>query len=267
MFAGFEKLRDKFANVSTGLRDAALAAVYPSQCRVCGGIVESWSDGAACDYCWREIEMRSAGWHLCIKCGIPFAAGDARRSEIDRPVVWTCGKCDDFAFEFARACGEYRGALRASILELKLRPHFPRRLRDLMKEGFAGLPERDRIESIVPVPLHRERLKERGFNQAEIIARRLASIAGLRVDSSAVVRVKKTERHRAGMAARERALSLDMAFNVRAPRLVEDRRLLVVDDVMTTGSTAQELSRTLIESGARSVDILTLARARNELVQ
>ena len=114
------------------------------------------------------------------------------------------------------------------------------------------------------MPLYPERLAERGFNQAEVIARELAGLTGLRVDSTAVVRVKKTERHRAGMGARERARSLEKAFRVRAPRLVEGRVALLVDDVMTTGSTAGELARALLESGARSVNVLTLARAMNE---
>ncbi len=114
------------------------------------------------------------------------------------------------------------------------------------------------------MPLHPSRLAERKFNQAEIIANALSSATGLRVDEASIVRVKATARHRAGMGARERARSLKLSFRVRAPRLIENRNVIIVDDVMTTGSTAHEIARTLIEGGARAVNVLTLARAASE---
>ncbi|MBL8209022.1 MAG: ComF family protein, partial [Blastocatellia bacterium] len=79
-------------------------------------------------------------------------------------------------------------------------------------------------------------------------------------------RAKQTERHRAGLGARERARSLAGAVRVRAPRLLENRAVLLVDDVLTTGSTAHELAQTLLKGGARSVAVLTLARARTHFI-
>ena len=137
-------------------------------------------------------------------------------------------------------------------------------MRGALRKAFDALPDSNLIESIIPMPLHPKRLAERGFNQAEVIARELAALTGLRVNPTAVIRVKKTERHRAGMGARERARSLEKAFRVRAPRLVEGRVALLVDDVMTTGSTADEIARALLDGGARTVNVLTLARAMNE---
>ncbi|MGH9938476.1 MAG: ComF family protein [Blastocatellia bacterium] len=255
---------DRALRFSATLRDAAVATLYPSGCRVCGGVIESWRDGAACAKCWREIEQKSLTGDFCAKCWTPLPSGASSRIEAaDR----RCGRCDQFAFGFVRACGPYEGALRETVLRLKLHPHIPARLRDALRRTFAALPESHPIESIIPVPLHPDRRAERGFNQAEVIARELASLSGLRVDLTAVIRVKKTERHRAGMGARERAHSLEKAFRVRAPRLVEGRVALVVDDVMTTGSTAGEIAATLLDGGARAVKILTLARAMNEYIQ
>jgi ComF family protein len=154
--------------------------------------------------------------------------------------------------------------MREVVLRLKLTPHIPRRLRGALRRAFDALPDSDLIDSIIPTPLHPERLAARGFNQAEVIARELAALTGLRVDSTAVIRVKKTERHRAGMGARDRARSLEKAFRVRAPRLVGGRVALLVDDVMTTGSTADEVARALLDGAARGVKVLTLARAMNE---
>lgn len=263
MICNLNKFFDQASRVSATLRDAALTTLYPSGCRVCGGMIESWRDGAACSNCWREIEQKSLAGDLCAKCGM-------RLEPLPSPVEITdrrCGQCDHLAFGYARACGPYEGALRESVLRLKLHPHLPARLREALRRAFAALPESHLIESIVPVPLHSDRLVERGFNQAEVIARALASLTGLRLDSSAVIRVKKTEKHRAGMGARERARSLEKAFRIRAPRLVENRVALIIDDVMTTGSTAHELAETLLNGGARVVNVLTLARAMNEFIQ
>ncbi len=232
-----------------------MAALYPSACRVCGRVIESWRDGVACSACWREVEE----WDddFCVKCSLPFEArGDAGSRR--------CRRCELFVFDSVRSCGPYRGAMRETVLWMKATPHLPARLREPLRLAFDSLPDSGLTESIIPTPLHPERLAERGFNQSEIIARALSRLTGLRVDSTAVTRVKKTERHRAGMGASERARSLDKAFRVRAPRLVEGRLLLLVDDVMTTGSTANEIAHVLLDAGARGVKVLTLARAMNE---
>jgi ComF family protein len=160
----------------------------------------------------------------------------------------------------------YEGAIRESVLWLKRRPQIAPRLRELLRTAFADLDGKQQIESIIPVPLHPNRFAERTFNQSEIIARALAVISGLRMDTASLVRIKHTEKHRAGMAARERASSLEKAFHVRAPRLIEGKAVLLVDDVMTTGSTADAISQTLLDGGARTVCVLTLARAASEFV-
>lgn len=257
MIAGLNNFFDKALRLSTTLRDAAVATLYPSACRVCGDVIESWRDGVACSACWLEVEQDAADF--CAKCWAPLARAPRAEAGAGR-----CGRCDHFAFDFVRSCGPYRGAMREAVLRLKVAPHLPARLRGALRRAFAELPDSNLIESIIPTPLHPERLAERGFNQAEVVARELAELSGLRMDTTALIRVKKTERHRAGMGARERARSLEKAFHVRAPRLVEGRVALLVDDVMTTGSTADEIARAMLDGGARGVNVLTLARATNE---
>lgn len=249
---------------SSDLRDATLTVLFPIECRVCGAMVESWRDGAACADCWLEVEQRIEQIRtektFCSKCGLPLSP------QSNQPDERRCGLCDDLAFSFARACGIYEGALRESVLRLKSQPHIHARLRDLLKTAAANLQEILPSESIIPVPLHADRLKERTFNQAEVIANELAKIIGLPVDTASLIRAEHTEKHRAGMGARERARSLEDAFRVRAPRLIENRIVLLVDDVMTTGSTANEIAQTLLNEGARAVNVLTLARAASEFV-
>lgn len=114
---------------------------------------------------------------------------------------------------------------------------------------------------IIPVPLHPERERERGFNQASMLARELARLSGLPLDEHSVARRGHTERHRAGMDARARRDSVADAFAVRHPKLVAGRRVLLIDDVFTTGATVSACATVLREAGAEEVFVLTLARA------
>lgn len=257
----FASWQHDLAHATAALRDATLAIIYPATCRVCGAMIESWRDGVACARCWQEAEMRPPDF--CAKCGLPLLPLPAHIQIAER----RCGRCDELAFAHARACGRYEGALRESVLWLKTHPQLAPRLRALLRETFRAAPALHTSEAIIPVPLHPSRLNERTFNQAELIAHALSNVTGLRVDAASLARVKQTARHRAGMDARERARSLAKAFRVRAPRLIANRTLLVVDDVMTTASTAQEISQTLLEGGARAVNILTLARVTGALNQ
>lgn len=165
----------------------------------------------------------------------------------------------------ARSVGPHEGALRECVLWLKRFPRIPARLRNLIRETWSGIPDRDDFDAIIPIPLHSNRLAERSFNQAEVIGELVASLTGLRLDTTSIFRHKMTERHRLGMGVDERLRSMRGAFEVRAPRLILNRRLLLVDDVLTTGSTADEAARTLINSGAREVGLLTISRANYRL--
>ena len=192
---------------------------------------------------------------LCWKCG---AFTEAAVSEARRETI-RCGRCDDDVFDGARACGFYEGALRASILELKREPHVASRLVRLM---FTA-QQREPLNSanlIIPVPLHPERERERGFNQALLLARGLALLSGLALDEHSVVRLLSTERHRAGMDAKARRQSVADAFAVRHPKLVAGQRVLLVDDVFTTGATVSACAAVLKEAGAGEAFVLTLAR-------
>jgi ComF family protein len=259
-FRLFRSISSVSHSLCADLRDAAMATFYPTACRACGVTIESWRDGVACATCWSEVDQLRESEDVCAKCGLPLKKLSSRNRIGER----RCGLCEDLAFNYARCCGSYRGALRESVLWLKDHPQISPRLRQLLIAAFSDTLEFRQTESIIPVPLHPSRLAERKFNQSEIIANDLSQATGLRVDTSSLIRSKKTERHRAGMGARERRCSLEEAFRVRAPRLIEGRVLLVVDDVMTTGSTAHEIAQTLLAAGARAVGVLTLARAANE---
>ena len=248
-----------------GVRDGLLGLAFPEDCRVCGESVESWDDGVACSRCWNDPSITRLLVHsLCDKCGAPMASGVSRRTagsmkEDNR----FCGQCTAQAFTKARACGLYSGTLEASILFLKSSPHVCPRLRRLLCATFGANRSVIDCEIVVPVPLHRAREKQRGFNQAVIIAEVIASNFDLTLDKHSLERIKPTERHRAGMDAADRAKSVELAFKVATSHSLNGASVLLVDDVMTTGSTVSAASRALLDAGALRVNVLTIARVDN----
>jgi ComF family protein len=244
------------ASVISGAYDSVLALIYPQRCAACGGSVDSRHDGVACSTCWDATRIFDEDDTLCWKCG---ALSTAAVAEEKRQTV-RCGRCDADSFTGARACGLYEGALRASILALKREPNVARRLQETLRrtQQRTRLAEADLI---VPVPLHASRERERGFNQAVVLARGLARATKLPIDEYSLVRRVHTERHRAGMDARSRRDSVGGAFEVRRPEPIAGRRVLLIDDVFTTGATVSECAAVLKSAGAADVYVLTIARA------
>jgi ComF family protein len=236
--------------------DAALALVYPQPCAICGRSVESRHDGVACSRCWDLTPMFRGDETICWKCG---ALSNVLVSSDKRETV-RCGRCDDHAFTAARACGLYEGALRATTLELKRQPHVPRRVSQHIYETQRRPPLVD-TDLIIPVPLHYARERERGFNQALVLARALARLTHLPLDEHSLVRRSQTKMHRAGMDAKARRRSVADAFAMRHNDLIGGRRILLIDDVYTTGATASACAATLKGVGDTEVFVLTLARA------
>lgn len=165
-----------------------------------------------------------------------------------------CGACrrGDHAFDLARSLYLFTDPMRGILHHFKysgrisLAQPLGLRLREHMQdEGFRGTV-------VVPVPLHRARLRERGFNQAELLARHLA----LKVDSGLLRRRKNTP-SQTGLSRSQRALNLAAAFEVRR---TPPECVLVVDDVYTTGATLHEISKTLKRAGTSRVEVLTVAR-------
>ena len=244
------------ASAINGMYDSILALVYPHACALCGASVESRHDAPACAACWASTRLFADEATLCWKCG---AITQATVREDQRKSI-CCGGCDNDSFAAARACGLYEGALRASILALKREPCVGRRLLQTMFRAQRRAPLGD-ADLIVPVPLHAKRERERGHNQAAVLARKLARATHLELDEHILGRRLHTERHRAGMDARARRESVAGAFEVRAPKQIPDRRVLLIDDVFTTGATVSECAAVLRAAGAADVYVLTIARA------
>jgi len=240
----------------SGLYDAALALVYPQACAICGASVESRHDGVACGGCWNATRLFDDDDACCSKCGA-LSPGHVAASQNQ---VVRCGHCEDEFFDAARACGTYEGALRASLLELKRRPHVPQRLVELTREALKREPLKG-ADLILAVPLHAARERERGFNQALALATKIARASGLPLDRHSLVRTVETQMHRGGMDAKARRKSVAGAFRVRRQDLIAGKQVLLVDDVFTTGATVSACAAALKEAGAVKIFVLTVARA------
>ena len=236
--------------------DALLAVAYPQSCAICGGSVEQRRLGVTCDECWKETRIFTGEETICRKCGL-LAEVDAAPEFRDEV---RCMRCEGWAFTAARAVGPYDGALREAVLRLKRKPHLPSYLEALLLAAAAREPLSDSTK-VVPVPLHARRLKTRGFNQAALIARMIARRRGLPLDEVSLERVSGTEKYRAGMDPKGRRETVAGAFVVRHPRLIADEKVLLVDDVFTTGATVSACAEALLAAGARQVFVLTIGRA------
>jgi len=238
--------------------NALLSIVYPQACLLCRRSVEDRCLGVACAQCWYETRIFTDADIICWKCG----ALSQSTNETERRDQVSCRRCDEDSFMAARACGAYEGALRASVLALKRDPYISQRLTSLLADTQRRFPL-SKATRVIPVPLHPEREKERGFNQAAVIAAALARTVHLPCDEVSLVRTIHSARHRAGMDAKGRRESVAEAFSVRYPRLIENDHVLVVDDVFTSGATASSCAAALMSAGAKEVMALTIARPVN----
>lgn len=171
-----------------------------------------------------------------------------------------CSRCVGDYYDRVASAADYGLAAKAVVLSLKDDPHICARAAKLITDrfdcsGFQG------STLIVPVPLSQKRLARRGFNQAEMIAACLEKHTGIKCLRSLLTRTADFQMHRAGMDKKAREKSVSGAFAVTDPEAVREARVLLVDDVFTTGSTASACAKAMKGAGAAEVNVLTLARA------
>lgn len=243
-----------FSNI---LLDPLLSFLYPAQCAVCGQIVDRYVNGVCCSACWTNAKFFNGSECLCFKCG-------AYLSPDPSPHKTFCHSCDSYHFDRAVAVGLYDGALSATVLSLKSDPHFPKKAEVAYLERFknSGLPKPD---IIVPVPLSRKRRFERGFNQATVLGNSLGKYLNVRVGESILERVVHTNIHRVGMDKKGRELSVKKAFKCNAD-FNDFEKILLVDDVLTSGATASACALELKKNGASTVNVFTITRAALKFV-
>jgi ComF family protein len=229
---------------------AVLDGVLPPRCLACGAIVGE--PDALCAPCWAAMTFFAPPW--CAVCGLPFPHPMGEDA--------VCAACarQRPSWDQARAALRYDKHSRRLVLALKHgdRTHLATALGRWMCR--AGPEILDRADLIVPVPLHWTRLATRRYNQAGLLAHAIHAAGGPPVAPDWLVRRRRTpSQGRLGPSAR--AKNVRGAFRLRSGRSVKGMRLVVVDDVLTTGATVEECARVLRRAGAEWIGVLTLARS------
>jgi ComF family protein len=247
------------------MASSAFALVFPAACPLCGRECAQPGWAGLCDSCWAGIRR----WEgpVCAGCGLPIAAGAD-----DSAPESLCGVCrrGEYEFDFARSFAVYAETPRSAILLLKFRrrERLGLQLGELLAPLWSAHGEFVELENpvLVPVPLHRARQRERGFNQAEVLARGLvrglkkAGKAAPQVDADCLARTRPTL-PQAGLSFRARQENVRGVFKVTETGGVSGRDVVLIDDVMTTGATLSSCASALKKAGAQRVAALTLARA------
>jgi len=236
--------------VLTGLADL----IFPPRCLTCGVLLERRDSLPFCPPCLSGIRyIRSP---LCPRCGISFPLPEGEDH--------LCGDClaTERPYAAARAVGYYESTLLTAIHLFKYRGKtgIGEALGRIMADFAGGIWDMNAFSLLMPVPLHRKRLRERGFNQAAVLARALSKRFSLPLDLMTLRREVPTP-PQVGLGRNERQANVRGAFAVRKPEKIAGRRILLVDDVFTTGSTLSECAAVLMQAGADAVAVLTLARA------
>jgi len=223
----------------------ALDFALPARCAGCGTIVSEVH--SFCPDCWKKMEF--LGHSGCATCGMPLEATEQK----------TCAACLARPPRIARtrAAVAYDELSRSLAIRLKygrkvaIARTMARYMAPLVADGDNRL--------LIPVPLHRTRLWQRGFNQSALVARELSRRLGIAADPLALRRIRRTPPLK-GMSPLQRRRTVAGAFRVRDRGAVAGKTVILVDDVLTTGSTADACARTLKRAGAARVELVSWAR-------
>jgi ComF family protein len=230
-----------------------LQFLIPSQCPCCHKFLEE-KQQRICSDCLSKIHWIELPY--CSVCGIPFDSKEVG----DHP----CGTCitEKKYFTMARALGSYKGSLREVIHRWKYQEssYLSGLFGEWMEKGLRQYWPPSFFDLFIPVPLHKKRLKERGFNQALLLAKELSHRTGIPYRKKAIQKIKYTlPQVKLGIAEREKGVK--GAFHLVEKEVLRGKTILLIDDVYTTGATANECSKILLAGGAARVDVFTLAHA------
>ena len=237
-------------NVLTGLADI----IFPSRCVVCGIVLSNNERIRICSECLSRISFVKAP--ICSCCGLPFVNYEGTDH--------LCGECTSSKqyFSVARSVGKFEEPLLDVIHQFKYKGKIAvgGTLGRLMAEFEYDSFSIEGYSLILPVPLHQGRLKERGFNQSVILAREIAMKYSIHLDFGILKRTIHTK-PQTGLGKKQRSMNVKGAFEVTDRGRIDGERVVLIDDVYTTGSTVRECARVLVKNGVEEVAVLTLARA------
>jgi ComF family protein len=225
----------------------------PSQCACCERFLGEAEQGL-CSDCLSRVRWIEPPF--CTVCGVPFISPEAG--------LHPCGTCRSRPRHFttARALGYYVGPLQEIIHRWKYqgRLSLTPLLGRWMSEGLSRFWEPDSLELLIPVPLHTERLRDRGFNQSLLLVRAVSRHTGIPF-ARALLQKRRATVPQIHLSGRERERAVKGTYEVVRKDRLKGGSILLVDDVYTTGATVNECARVLVKAGANRVEVLTLAHA------
>ncbi len=229
--------------------------ILPPRCLICGKVLDS--NKGVCDSCISKIEFIND--NICYRCGHPLT--EAISASKDKHFL--CGNCiksNKNIFRLSRSACVYDDFSKKLILDFKfydktdLSSFLAKMLYVCSKDIFdAG------VDIIIPVPLHYTRLIKRRYNQSALMAKELSKLTNIPVDYTTVIKSKKT-RPQVECKGNERLKNLQGAFEIKDISKLKNKRVLLIDDVLTTGSTLKECSKAILKSKPKSIDWLTVTR-------
>lgn len=242
--------------------------LFPSKCLKCGRYTNPAHDGSHllethfCISCFKN-GVTSVEPPFCTVCGKMFTSRSGG-NHICEP----CIKQPSFLGK-VRACVSYEGIIRDAVPLLKYSGKLSllKAFEPMMQKGFIEYFADSHIDIVMPMPLHKKKVVQRGFNQAYLLVRNLRKKVGSihdgkptwQMDLQSLIRIKMTA-PQTGFDIKERRKNLKNAFQAKDSKRIKDRSILLIDDVFTTGATANEAAKTLLKAGAKQVDALALAR-------
>ncbi|KPK97074.1 MAG: hypothetical protein AMJ95_10890 [Omnitrophica WOR_2 bacterium SM23_72] len=231
-----------------------LDIIYPKTCLACHQrLTDSCIDGLVCSVCWQKIKRNTPPF--CSLCGRSLRKENLHRS--------LCPECQKMRWHFDRAFSPcaYEGVLKELIHAFKYRNKdhlgftLSRLMSDFIKEFRVPV---EFVDFIIPIPLHRSRLREREFNQAEVLSEHLAREFQKPLACDWLLRRRATKTQ-TDLEKDLRLINVRDSFSVRDPQIVKGKNILLIDDVFTTGATSSEAAKTLKQAGAQVVFAMTLA--------
>lgn len=224
--------------------------LFPPACPLCDAPVSV--HGQLCAECWGKINWIANP--KCIKCGYPFPA-DIDLGQTPLCPVCAAGKCE---LDWIRSACVYDDASRNAVLPFKhtAKIHYAKFMAHAMINALQDL--HIDADIVMPIPLANRRLFHRGYNQATLLARPIAKELNLKLDLNSVVRKYRPDMGHKN--ARERAQNISGVFSIKNPTAIKGKRILLVDDVMTTGATFAEIRKVLLKAGAVAVYGITFCR-------
>lgn len=242
------------------LTKSLIMFLYPAQCRHCGENLDPSDGHYICKTCWQEVEFINRPY--CETCGYPW---DQIALSGRIPSCSNCPKSSQF--RKARSVAQYDSAVGEAIRLLKYhgKTVMAKPLADLMFKAMPMFFGMEDYDYIIPVPSHKKRKRKRGYNPVELIGRRLSSVTGIPIETRSFIKIRNT-RSQVDLSLKERLEEVKDAFDVPDPSRIAEKKILLIDDVITSGSTVNESAKTLARKGeVKYVDVFALVRQVTKL--